>query len=47
MPPFAGRHTQGMGFDPTRQHKRTNADYVMVAAVIVVCIALTTWALLG
>lgn len=36
-----------MGFDPTRKHKRTRFDYFYVAASVVFCVALVTWALLG
>jgi hypothetical protein len=41
------RHTSAMGFDPTRKHKRTRFDYFYVAASVVFCVALVTWALLG
>jgi hypothetical protein len=36
-----------MGFNPFRQQRRSNADYLMVAAALVVCAALVIWALLG
>ena len=36
-----------MGFNPHRQHRRSPADYVMVAAAFVVCAALLAWAFLG
>jgi len=36
-----------VGLNPFRQQRRSYADYVMVAAAIVVCIALVAWALLG
>ncbi len=36
-----------MGFNPHRQHTRTPADYVLVAAAVVVCAALLAWAFLG
>ena len=36
-----------MGFNPFRQQRRSNADYLMVAAALVVCAALVLWALLG
>jgi len=36
-----------MGFNPHRPHRRTNADYVLVAAAIAVCAALVLWALVG
>ena len=38
-------HTAPMGFDPTRTHKRTRFDYFYVAASVIVCVALVTWAL--
>jgi hypothetical protein len=36
-----------MGLNPFRQHRRTPADYVLVAAAVVVCLALVLWAILG
>lgn len=36
-----------MGFNPHRQYKRTPADYAMVVAAVVVCVALVAWAFLG
>jgi hypothetical protein len=33
--------------NPFRPHRRSAADYVMVAAAVVVCIALVLWALFG
>jgi hypothetical protein len=36
-----------MGFNPHRQHRRSNADYVLVAAAVVVCALLLAWAFLG
>jgi hypothetical protein len=36
-----------MGFNPHRQHRRTPADYVLVAAAILVCVLLLLWAFLG
>ena len=36
-----------VGFNPFRQQRRSYADYVMVAAALVVCAALVAWALLG
>jgi hypothetical protein len=38
---------RAMGFDPTRKHRRTRADYVYVAAGLLVCAALLAWAFLG
>jgi hypothetical protein len=36
-----------MGFNPFRQRRRSYADYLMVAAALVVCAALVLWAALG
>jgi hypothetical protein len=36
-----------VGFNPFRPRRRSAADYVMVAAALVVCAALVAWALLG
>jgi hypothetical protein len=36
-----------MGFNPFRQTRRSPADYLMVAAALVVCLALVIWALAG
>jgi hypothetical protein len=36
-----------VGFNPFRQHRRSPADYLMVAAALVVCAALVVWAFLG
>jgi hypothetical protein len=36
-----------MGFNPHRVHRRSPADYVMVAAALVVCLGLVLWALFG
>lgn len=33
--------------DPYRQHRNSRADYVMVAAAVVVCVLLLLWAFLG
>lgn len=33
--------------NPFRPHRRSAADYVMVAAAIAVCVALVLWALFG
>ncbi len=41
------RILDGMGFDPTRKHRRRPADYVFVAASVIVALALLAWALLG
>jgi len=40
-------HTPSMGFDPTRRYKRTWHDYVYVAASVLLCLALVSWALFG
>jgi hypothetical protein len=36
-----------VGLNPFRQHKRSAADYLMVASALVVCALLVGWALLG
>lgn len=36
-----------VGYNPYRTHRRSPADYVMVGAALVICIALVLWALLG
>jgi len=36
-----------VGFNPFRQTRRSSADYVIVAAALVVCAALVIWALAG
>jgi hypothetical protein len=36
-----------MGFNPFRPQRRSNADYVMVAAAMLIVAALLVWALLG
>jgi hypothetical protein len=38
---------RAVGLNPFRQQRRSYADYVMVAAALVVCIALVAWAFLG
>jgi hypothetical protein len=43
----AAHHTDGVGFNPFRQSRRTPADYVMVAAALVICAALVLWAFFG
>jgi hypothetical protein len=36
-----------VGFNPFHQQRRSNADYVLVAAAVLVCLVLVLWALLG
>ena len=36
-----------MGFNPHRQHKKSNVDYVLVAAALLVCVLLLAWAFFG
>jgi hypothetical protein len=36
-----------VGFDPRRSHRRSNFDYVFVAASCVMVVGLLAWALLG
>ena len=42
LPP--AREAAAVGFNPFRQHRRSFADYVLVAVAILVCIALVVWA---
>lgn len=42
-----GHYGDRMGFNPHRQHKRTNADYLLVAAAFIVCALLLAWAVFG
>jgi hypothetical protein len=37
---------RGVGFNPFRQQRRRNSDYVLVAAAFIVVAALLAWALL-
>jgi hypothetical protein len=34
-----------MGLNPYRPHRRSPADYAMVAGAVVVCVLLVAWAL--
>jgi hypothetical protein len=36
-----------VGFNPFRQHRRSAADYALVAAALVVVLALLAWAVWG
>jgi hypothetical protein len=36
-----------VGLNPFRQHRRSPADILLVAAALAVCLALVLWALLG
>ena len=40
------RDTGAMGLNPFRQQRRRSADYVYVAASVIVVVALVLWALL-
>jgi hypothetical protein len=42
-----GHDTDLVGFNPMRPSKRSPADYVMVAAALVVVAALVAWAFFG
>lgn len=42
-----GHDTEPVGFNPFRRTRRSPADYVIVAAALVVCAALVIWALAG
>ena len=54
-PPFLSTCTSSMwptilrcmGFDPNRPMRKTPADYVFVAAAVLVGVALVLWAFLG
>jgi hypothetical protein len=39
--------TDGMGLNPFRQQQRSNADYVIVAVAVLVCVLLVAWAAFG
>jgi len=41
------RHTGEVGLNPFRQQRRNPVDYVMVAAAVLACVALVSWALFG
>lgn len=43
----AAHDTGGMGMNPFRPHRRSPADYVMVAAALAVVAALVFWAFHG
>ena len=45
--PHPGHDTDAVGFNPFRPRRRSPADYLMVAAALVVCAALVAWALAG
>jgi hypothetical protein len=36
-----------MGLNPFRQHRRSAADYLMVAGAVLACLLLVLWALFG
>jgi hypothetical protein len=36
-----------MGFNPFRPHRTSRADYLMVAAAVVLALALLVWAAVG
>jgi hypothetical protein len=42
-----GHDTERVGLNPFRQHRRSPADLLMVAAALLVCAALVAWAILG
>jgi hypothetical protein len=37
-------HTQGVGFNPFRQQRRSPVDYVLLAAALVIVVVLVLWA---
>lgn len=43
--PHLSPHTGPVGMNPFRQHRRSAADYVMVAAAVLACVLLVLWAL--
>jgi hypothetical protein len=45
--PIAGTILRLVGLNPFRQHRRSPADILLVAAALVVCVALVAWALFG
>jgi hypothetical protein len=36
-----------MGLNPYRPHRRSPADYLLVAGAVLVCVVLVLWALFG
>jgi hypothetical protein len=36
-----------VGLNPFHQHRRSSADYLMVAGAVVVCLVLVLWAFFG
>ena len=47
LEPFRGAMISGMGMNPHHQHRRSNWDYVYVAAAMVVALGVLAWAFLG
>ena len=47
QPSRDGRDAGAVGMNPFRQHRRSPADYVMVAAALLVLAALVAWAFFG
>ena len=41
------RHTDKVGLNPYRKHRRRRSDYVLVGACLAVVLALLVWAFLG
>jgi len=39
--------TDGVGFNPHRQHRRSPLDYIMVVAALATCLGLVIWAFFG
>jgi hypothetical protein len=37
----------GVGLNPFRQHRRSPADILLVAAALAVCVLLVAWAVFG
>ena len=41
------RHTDEVGLNPYRKHRRRPSDYVLVGACLALVLALVVWAFLG
>ena len=41
------RHTDEVGLNPYRKHRRRPSDYVLVGACLALVLALLVWAFLG
>ena len=43
----AAGHTEEVGLNPYRKHRRRRSDYVLVGACLALVLALLVWAFLG